>query len=50
MFSNRSSESAEVLNRFVAERGVLAADVHFLQKPYSLHALALKVREALGQP
>jgi PAS domain S-box-containing protein len=32
---------------FVAARGVMERGVHFLQKPYSLHALAVKVHEAL---
>ena len=31
----------------ISHRGVLEADVLFLQKPFSLHALAAKVREAL---
>ena len=32
---------------FVAHRGVLGPDVHFLQKPFSLQDLAMKVRAAL---
>jgi two-component system cell cycle sensor histidine kinase/response regulator CckA len=31
----------------IAQRGVLEAGVHFLQKPYSFNALAAKVQEAL---
>ncbi len=31
----------------IAQRGVLEAGVHFLQKPYSLNALGAKVQEAL---
>jgi PAS domain S-box-containing protein len=33
---------------FVAQRGVLGADVHFLQKPFSLFDFATKIREALA--
>jgi len=32
----------------IAHRGILAADVHFLQKPLSLAGLAAKAREALA--
>ena len=32
---------------YIAHRGVLEDDVHFLQKPYTLHALAAKLREVL---
>ena len=32
---------------YVAQRGVLDADVHFLQKPFSLFGFATKIREAL---
>jgi CheY-like chemotaxis protein len=32
----------------IVHRGVLEGDVHFLQKPYSLRALAGKLREVLG--
>ena len=31
----------------IADHGVLAADVHFLQKPFTLASLDMKVREAL---
>jgi len=31
----------------IAHRGVLEEGIHFLQKPFSLDALAKKVREAL---
>lgn len=34
----------------IAHRGVLEEGVHFLQKPYSMQSLALKVREALDLP
>lgn len=33
---------------YVAQRGVLSAEVHFLQKPFSLFGFATKVREALA--
>jgi two-component system, cell cycle sensor histidine kinase and response regulator CckA len=32
----------------IAHHGVLNADVHFLQKPFSIKQLAVKVREVLG--
>lgn len=32
----------------IAHRGVLDADVHFTQKPFSIRDLVIKVREALG--
>jgi len=32
----------------IAHHGVLDQDVHFIQKPFSMHDLAVKVREALG--
>ncbi len=32
----------------VAQRGVLVQGMHFLQKPFSLHALAAKLKEALA--
>jgi FixJ family two-component response regulator len=32
----------------VAQRGVLEQGVHFLQKPFSLHDLAAKVKETLA--
>jgi len=34
----------------IAQRGVLDRGIHFLQKPFSLHQLALKMREALDGP
>ena len=34
----------------IAQRGVLEANVNFIQKPFSMQALALKVRDALGNP
>ena len=33
----------------IAARGVLSADVHFVQKPFTADALATKVRQALDQ-
>lgn len=33
----------------IADHGVLAADVHFLQKPFTLASLDTKVREALEE-
>jgi CheY-like chemotaxis protein len=33
----------------IAHRGVLNEGVHFIQKPFSMKDLALKVREALGE-
>lgn len=33
----------------IAERGVLEEGMHFLQKPFSLGDIAIKVREALGE-
>jgi hypothetical protein len=32
----------------IAHRGILDEGVHFLQKPFSMRELAVKVREALG--
>jgi two-component system cell cycle sensor histidine kinase/response regulator CckA len=32
----------------IAHHGVLDEGVHFIQKPFSMHDLAVKVREALG--
>jgi FixJ family two-component response regulator len=32
----------------IAHHGVLDDGIHFIQKPFSKHALAAKVREALG--
>jgi PAS domain S-box-containing protein len=34
----------------IAEHGVLAAGVHFLQKPFTLQELEAKLREALAKP
>ena len=34
----------------VVRQGMLARDAHFLQKPFSLQQLALKLREVLDQP
>lgn len=34
----------------IVHRGVLAPDVHFLQKPFTMDGLAQKVREALDTP
>ncbi|MFN2354088.1 MAG: transporter substrate-binding domain-containing protein [Desulfopila sp.] len=34
----------------IAHRGVLDADVHFIQKPFAVGDLAWKVREAMGEP
>ncbi|MHB8120754.1 MAG: hybrid sensor histidine kinase/response regulator [Desulfuromonadaceae bacterium] len=34
----------------IAQRGVLEANVNFIQKPFSMQSLALKVRDALGNP
>ena len=34
----------------IAHLGVLDQGVRFIQKPFSMKALAAKVREALGQP
>jgi CheY-like chemotaxis protein len=34
----------------IVHHGVLDEDVHFLQKPFSIQALAAKVREVLDQP
>jgi len=31
----------------IAHHGVLEEDIHFLQKPFSVHALTKKVREVL---
>lgn len=33
----------------IAHRGILARDVRFIQKPFSLKELSMKVREALGE-
>ena len=33
----------------IAQRGVLEDDVHFIQKPFTKHDLAFKVRQALNQ-
>ncbi len=33
----------------IAHRGVLNSGVNFIQKPFSIHALAVKVREVLDQ-
>ncbi len=41
-----SGHTADVL----AQRGVLAEDVHFVQKPFSMKILAAKVREVLDSP
>jgi CheY-like chemotaxis protein len=40
-----SGYTADVIGR----HGVLDAGVHFIQKPFSLKAIAIKVREALGE-
>jgi two-component system cell cycle sensor histidine kinase/response regulator CckA len=40
-----SGYAADVL----APHGVLAEGVHFVQKPFSMHALAAKLREALDE-
>lgn len=34
----------------IAHRGVLDEDIHFLQKPFSVEQLAVKLREALDRP
>ena len=34
----------------IAHSGVLDADVHFIQKPFSLENMAIKVREVLETP
>ena len=36
-------------NNVIAHRGVLDFGVHFIQKPFSVQALALKVREVLEE-
>jgi len=33
----------------VAHHGILESDVHYLQKPFSTMALAVKIRKALDQ-
>jgi two-component system, cell cycle sensor histidine kinase and response regulator CckA len=33
----------------IAHRGVLPEGIHFIQKPFSIAALAAKVREVLDQ-
>ncbi len=33
----------------IEKRGILESDTHFIQKPFSFHALSTKVREALGE-
>ena len=32
----------------IVRQGILAASVHFIQKPFSMEALATKIRVALG--
>jgi DNA-binding NtrC family response regulator len=34
----------------IAHRGVIDEGINFLQKPFSIHTLAAKVREVLDQP
>ncbi|MCK5034690.1 MAG: PAS domain S-box protein [Candidatus Sabulitectum sp.] len=47
--NSRFAEITGCTNEIITKHGVLEEGLAFIQKPFTIHALASKIREALGQ-